>query len=405
MPEFKYTATDIEGVIHSETLLADNTEEVRIILKKKGYSVINLVNIPEAKETIFDMFFRRVSGDDKAQFLEYFASMLEAGLTVSDSLQAFYEDVEKPKLRKFIKDAQDMIRNGRNLSDAFSAYPDLFPKMYSGMIQVGEASGTLAENLRHLAEQLKKTNELKAKVRNAMIYPAIIMLALGAILTIMMVFVIPKISEFFEDTNLELPLLTVILIEISKFLQSYWYLVIIFLISIFILYRRALASRRVRQFMGRLTLKVPIFGSISRTTNVALLSRTFGSLLSSGVNILHSVDVVKESMSNQVYVDILNVMKEDLTKGNNMSDSMKKYPKYFSPFEIRVIAISERTGEVAKGLKNVAEYYENKLYGLLTGLSSALEPILLMVMGIIVAVVALSVITPIFQLLTGIDQI
>jgi type IV pilus assembly protein PilC len=152
-------------------------------------------------------------------------------------------------------------------------------------------------------------------------------------------------------------------------------------------------------------MKLPIFGSLNKTTSVAVFARTFGSLLSSGVNILEAVDVVKASMDNQVYKDILTVMKEDIEKGNSLADSMKKYPEYFSPFEVRVLSIGERTGEVANGLLSIAEFYEKRTYDALSGLSTAIEPIILVFMGGVVVVVALSVITPIYGMLSGIQGI
>ena len=405
MPEYKFTATDIEGSILSETILADNEEEVRLHIRKLNLEAINITQIPEAEETLVDKLFNKVGTEDKAQFLEYFASMLEAGLTVSDSLQAFYEDLDKPKLRKFIKDAQSMIRNGQNLSEAFDTYPDLFPKMYGGMIKVGEASGTLDEALRHLAEQIKKSNEIKSKVKNAMMYPMIIMIAMAIMVTGLVIFVIPQIAEFFADSGLELPFLTRMLIGLSEVIQNYWYIVIPSVGGLFYGFRRFTKTDTYQNWWGSFSIKMPLFGTMLKSSNVALFMRTFGSLLSSGVNILEALDVVEASMSNKLYADIAASLKDDISKGNSLSDSMQRHAHAFSPFEMRVLSISERTGDIAGGLRSVAIFYETKLFALLENISSVLEPILLLVMGGVVALIALSIITPIFQLLTGVEEI
>lgn len=406
MPEFKYTASDTDGVINSNTIIADNEEEVLITLRRENLTLINLQELEEAKVTFVDKVFNRVSNDDKGQFLEYFASMLEAGLSVSDVLQAFYEDLDKPQLRLFVKNTQYGIRNGKQLSECFADHPDLFPPLYTGMVKVGEASGTLAQSLRQLAEQIDKSNKLKSKVRNSMIYPAVLMFALVAIVIILLVVVFPRLEEFFVDAGLELPPLTAFLLALSQALTRYWFIVTALLVGGIYAYRRAMkSSPQFKMFMGRLFLRIPIFGGINKTTNVALFTRTFGSLLSSGVNVLEAADVVRESLTNPVYKSIIDVMKEDLSKGNTIADTMKKYPKYFSPFEIRVLYISDRTGTLSKGLGNVAVFYEEKLFSMLAGLSTAIEPIILLVMGVVVAVIAVAVITPIYQLLSGVEGV
>lgn len=403
MPEYKYTAADIEGHIKSDLILADNEEEVRLQLKRQNLDVITIVSIPDAEETTFDKMFNKVSTQDKAVFLEYFASMLESGLTVSDALQAFYEDLDKPKLRKFVKDAQQNIRNGQELSKSFEAYEDLFPKMYAGMIKVGEASGTLDKSLRQLAEQLKKTNEIKGKVKNAMIYPTVIITAMVLMVTGLIVFVIPQIAGFFDEVGLELPFLTQLLVDLSSIMQNYWFIIIPGLVVGFIAFGRVRKTENFKRWWGKVSLRLPVIGPIFRAQNVALFARTFGSLLSSGVNILEALDVVADSLDNQLYVNITKGLKEDIAKGNTLSDSLQKYSQHFAPFELRVIAISERTGKIAEGMMSVAVFYEAKLFGLLEGLSAALEPLILIFMGGIVALIAMAIIVPIFQIVGNIE--
>lgn len=402
MAEYKYTATNTDGVIISNTILAENEDDVVQQLKRQDLLLVNLKVIPDAEENFIDKFLHRVTDTDKAQFLEYFASMLEAGLTISDVLQAFYEDLDKPLLRKFVKDTQYKLRNGKKLSECFEAYPQLFPQLYVGMIKVGEASGTLAQSLRLLANQLKKSNELNGKVKAAMIYPTILVTALVTVVTLLIIFVFPKLQEFFGNSKLELPAMTMAIINFSNFVRSYWYIVILTIVILAWAYRQGMKRLNFRMAQSKFMLKIPIFGPLNRARNVAIFARTFSSLLSSGVNILESADVVKSSMTNEIYRHIIDVIKEDLSVGNTLADSMKKFPESFSPFEIRVLSISDRTGEVAEGLAGIAEFYENKVYGLLGGLSSAIEPILLLSMGGIVVVVALSVITPIYQLLSNV---
>ncbi|MBL8014783.1 MAG: type II secretion system F family protein [Candidatus Doudnabacteria bacterium] len=406
MGEYKYTATTSEGVIVSNVVLADTEDEVRALIDKEGLFLVNLRLLPEAKESFTDKFLKRVSETDKAQFLEYFASMLESGLSINEALEAFYEDLDKPLLRKFVKDTELSLRNGRKLSECFEAYPKLFPPLYVGMVKVGEATGTLAESLRHLANQLKKSNELKSKVRNAMIYPIILFTTLFTVIFVLLVFVFPKVQEFFGSSGLELPVFTRVLISLSDLVRNNF--IFVALLAAVGIYAYRTASKRSENFRlrrSRFMLKFPIIGGINKSLNVALFARTFGSLLSSGVNILESVDVVRDSLKNESYKQVLVTIKEDLTVGNTLADSLKKYPHLFSPFEVRVLSISERTGEVAKGLTNIAEFYEARVSTLLGGLSAAIEPVMLLFMGGVVVAVALSVITPIFQLLSGVNSI
>jgi len=405
MPEFKYTASDPDGVINSTTVIAENEEEVLTDIQRNDLTIINITELEEAKVTFSDKLFNRVSNNDKAQFLEYFASMLEAGLPVSEVLQAFYEDLDKPMLRKFVKDTQYGIRNGKPLSECFEDYPDLFPALYVGMIRVGEASGTLAKSLRQLADQLKRSNKLRGKVKAAMAYPAVLILGMTGVILVLMVVVFPKLEGFFVDAGLDLPIQTRIMIDLGKFTANYWYLWMSAIAGAIFFYTKVRKRPKVQNFLGRLMLRIPIFGPINKNMNVALFARTFGSLLESGVNILESTDVVQKSLSNQVYINIMDTIREDLEKGNTLADTMKKYPKNFSPFEIRVLYISDRTGTIAQGLLSVAEFYENKLFNMLSGLSSAIEPIILLAMGVVIAIIALSVITPIYQLMGGVESV
>lgn len=405
MAEYKYIATTKNGTRVSDSIVAESEEDVELQLSRDGMQVVNIKLIPEAKETFLDKIFNKVSNADKAQFLEYFASMLEAGLTISDVLQAFYEDLDKPLLRKFIRDTQYNIRNGKRLSECFAAYPQLFPQMYEGMIKVGEASGTLAESLTTLALQLKKQNEIVGKVRNAMIYPTILVVALTSVVIVLIVFVFPEIQKFFKDAHLELPPITLFMLSLSYFIRTYWYLIIGTIAGGVTIYRQAMKNSKFRRKQSDLILRAPIIGPIQRNMNVALFARTLGSLLSSGVNILESMDVVYDSLSSQTYKEIVKKLKADVEVGIPLADSMKNFSQYFSPFEIRVISISERTGETAKGLKNIAEFYENKLFALLGGISSAIEPVILIFMGGMVVMVALSVITPLYQLLANVQDL
>lgn len=405
MAEYKYIATTKEGMRVADSIVAESEEDVELQLSRDGLQVVNIKLIPEAKETFLDRIFNRVSNEDKAQFLEYFASMLEAGLTISDVLQAFYEDLDKPLLRKFIRDTQYNIRNGKRLSECFAAYPQLFPQMYEGMIKVGEASGTLAESLTTLALQLKKQNEIVGKVKNAMIYPTILVVALTSVVIVLIVFVFPEIQKFFKDANLELPPITLFMLSLSYFIRTYWYLIIGGITGAIAIYRQAMKNPQLKRKQSDLILRVPIIGPIQRNMNVALFARTLGSLLSSGVNILESMDVVYDSLSSQTYKEITKKLRADVEVGIPLADSMKNFSQYFSPFEIRVISISERTGETAKGLKNIAEFYESKLFALLGGISAAIEPLILIFMGGMVVVVALSVITPLYQLLAGVQDL
>ncbi len=238
-----------------------------------------------------------------------------------------------------------------------------------------------------------------------MIYPAVLIFALVAIVIILLVVVFPRLEEFFADANLELPALTQMLLGLSRLLINQWYIFIGATVGGLWAFKRANKNPKFQSQLGKFLLRVPIFGPINRSTNVALFSRTFGSLLESGVNVLEAADVVQQSLTNKVYKDIIDTMKDDLSKGNTLADTMKKYPQYFSPFEIRVLYISDRTGTISQGLLNVAKFYEDKLFTLLTGLSTAIEPIILLVMGLVVAVVAVSVITPIYELLGGVENV
>lgn len=336
---------------------------------------------------------------EKILFTKHLSTMYKAGIPLPEIIQTLISQTKSDSFKKVLRHVISEIENGQSLSKALAVYPKIFDQFYVSLIQISEESGTLEENLDFLSIQMAKDYSLRKKVKAAMLYPGIVltaMLILGGFLSI---FILPRLVDFFESFDIELPVTTKILLFIARLMQAHGILIIGLIVLFIILFRLFIQIPKIKFYWHIAMLKMPIVGVLVSYSQVARFSRNFGTLVKSGVPVVKSLDITSDTLSNLKFKRDLSEIAKTLSKGRNIGISMenKRYWEY-PPIVSKMISVGEKSGKLDEVLIYLSEFYDDEIDDLSKNLSTILEPILLVVMGIGVGFVALSIITPIYEL-------
>jgi len=349
-------------------------------------------------------FFLHVPLQEKVLFTRHLSIGIKSGMTLTGALELIREQTRSRSLKVIIDQIMEDIQSGIFLAKSLERYKNVFGKLFINIIKIGESSGTLAENLNYLTEELKKRAALHSKVRGALIYPSVVLVATVGIAGAMIIFIFPKILPVFASLNVKLPFTTRALIALSNALSSHGLLVGVGLVLLVIAVIVLLKIQAVRHVVQHILLHAPIVKKIIVQVNLANFSRTFGLLLKSGVNIIEAVNITAETTENLVYQHELRASSAVLQKGEFLSSYLSKSPKLFPPIAANMIRVGENTGNLVDNLEYVSGYYEGEVDDFVKNLSSIIEPALMLVMGVIVGFIALSIITPIYSLTQGLTR-
>lgn len=391
----------------------DGAEETRIIdaetrfavyeeVQKEGGSIV--VDLKEKKDGLSLHKLSQISIgsgikiEERITFAKNLAAMLGAGLTLSRSLSVIERQSSNPRLKKLVLSLEDEVRKGSAFHEALALYPKIFAKLFVAMTKAGEESGTLAEALKVVARQMDRAHNLEKKVKGAMIYPSIILSAIIVIGILMMIYVVPTLSSTFKELNVELPTATRIIISVSDFMVSN-VIAVFFIVAasfggIYAFGRSKAGSKLVLQG----ALRIPIIGELVQETMSARAARTLSSLLTAGVQMLNALEIVEEVVGDNVFGKVVGEAAVRVRKGESLSVAFADHPKLYPIFMADMIAVGEETGKVADMLGQVAEYYEVDVEERTKDLSTIIEPILMLVIGVAVGVFALAMISPIYSL-------
>ncbi len=358
-------------------------------------------NNPSAAKGRFK-FWERIPTQEKINFSRHLALTLKAGLPLLESLKIIQKQASSKKLQQVIGELLKDVENGQFLAQGLEKHRQLFGDFFINIIRIGEESGTLSQNLLYLADEIKKAQELKSKIRSAMIYPLVIFLATIGITVLLTFSVFPKVLPVFSSLKITLPLTTKILIAVFGFLLNYGWLVLLGLVFLIILFRIALHFEKIKFFFDRTLFFIPIVSSLTVGIAMANFTRTIGLLLKSGVKIVEAVNITAYTMTNLVYREALLKAADGIRRGEQFVNFLGKDKRLFPPLLSSLIEIGENTGNLEENLFYLSEYYTGEIDVLVKNLTSLLEPLLLLVMGIIVGFVALSIITPIYEVTSGI---
>ncbi|PIT92088.1 MAG: hypothetical protein COU08_04525 [Candidatus Harrisonbacteria bacterium CG10_big_fil_rev_8_21_14_0_10_42_17] len=355
----------------------------------------------EIKQTWKKPLFLNVSLQEKILFSKHMAIAIKSGMSLIDSIRLIEKQTKSKSLKKILNDVSENLTRGVFLSTVLEKYENVFGNLFINIIKIAEASGTLPENLNYLASELKKKHDLRKKIRGAMVYPIIILIMTIIIVTVMVLFVFPKIFPLFESLDVELPLTTKLLLAFSNFIRDYGFWaaggVVVFVIGVRTLFR----VKSVRYVYHRFLIGVPLFHRAVIAFNMANMTRTMALLLRSGVHIVDATKISANSLTNLVYQRELNEAADQIRQGIYFSKHLSEKPRIFPQIAANMIAIGENTGNLTDNLFYLAEFYEADLDDFVKNLSSILEPILLLFMGVIVGFIALSFITPLYQITKG----
>jgi type II secretory pathway component PulF len=346
--------------------------------------------------------FERISTQDRINFARHLSLVIRAGLPIYEGLKIIQSQTESKVLKRVLDDLITDVNNGKFLADGLAKYNYLFGDFFVNIVRVGETSGTLSKNLLYLAEELDRSKVIETKVRSAMVYPLVILCATIAVAGFLTFFVFPKLIPVFANLNVQLPLTTVILLNTLHFLQAYGLWVLGALIAIIIAFRILINGvQGFRYAMDRVILVIPVVSDLSVGVNMANFSRVLALLLKSGIKIVEALDITAATFSNLVYKEVIIAAGEQVRVGAQIGTYLSQHKNLFPPLLSGMVLIGETTGNLEDNLEYLAGYYDEEIDNKLHSLTSLIEPLMLLVMGLLVGFVALSIITPIYSISQG----
>lgn len=401
MPLYEYRGVAQGGKSVRGTIDADNERTARVKLKKEGIFLQSLRNKQKSVKkasSANNSLQKSVSVEDMALMTRQLATLLKANIPLVECLTAVSEQLEHPQLKAVMTDIRDQVNEGSAFYKALSKYPKVFNNIYISMAEAGEASGTLDVILLRLAEFTEAQNELKQKVVSSMMYPVLMMVFTFAVLLVLFIFLIPKITAIFDQfPELVLPWYSKLIIDISDFLIEYWLFLGVALGAAILFFMRWKSTPNGSAQWDAILLRLPIIGRMSRMIAVSRFTRTLSTLLTGGVPMLQSLDIVKNVVDNFVLQKALIAARDNISEGENISGPLKKSGE-FPPLVIHMINIGEKTGELETMLTQVSDAYDFQVKNSVEGLTSILQPVMIVFMGLVVGIIVLAIMVPIFQL-------
>ena len=402
MPIYNYIAKNSKGKEKKGIMHVKDEHALARRLRSEGY-ILTFIEKKEQKNgfrRFFSSFniFQRVSLTERMFFAKHLGLMIKSGVPLSRALSVLAKQTKSAVFANIINHTREDIQSGKSLSEALKSFPNIFNEFFVSMIEVGEAGGNFEDVLDHLANQMKKEHDLISKVRGAMLYPLVILAAMAGIGILMMVVVVPSLIKIFEELETELPMSTQMLIKVSNLLVSHGWIFLGLFITLMLVLKFIGKTRPGKKFFQSIIFHIPVIGGIVIKINLARFARNLGSLVESGEAILKSFNVVSKTLGNIYYRESIKEISCKIEKGFAIHETLSEYPKLYPPLITQMIEVGEETGTLSETLNHLAEFYEGEVDQITKNLSSIIEPILLIIIGIAVALFAISVIQPMYSL-------
>lgn len=410
MPVFIYSAADRAGKTIKGEREAKDKKELAQTLKNEGLLVLEAEEkgktAPGSLNLKFDIEIlsrlRRIGLVEKMFFARNLAVMLGAGLALTRALEAIIQETSNSKFKKIVTDVLDSVVKGKSFAESLRLHQNIFGDLFINMVEVGEASGKLTLVLGLLSNQMKKDHTLQKRVRGAMMYPAVILIALLGIGTLMMIYVVPTLTQTIKELNVPLPITTVIIMAISDFILKYYLWVITGTLAIVFLFWKLLKTQKGKAIFDRLILRVPIFGPLVKKLNTARFCRTLFYLITSGLPIVRSLEITSSVLGNTLYKQTILAASLEIQKGIQLNKILILHPAIFQPLVTQMISIGEETGKISNMLLRLALFFEEEVNSITKNLSTIIEPILMIVIGAVVGIFVISMLQPIYSSLGNI---
>jgi type IV pilus assembly protein PilC len=405
MAKFKFKAINQKGERYKGVRESTDKFSMYSEFKDEGETLISASEITAKKPHyfIFMSLLKRVPEHEKIIFTKNLGDMVNAGLPLAKSLVVMNKQMKNLYFKNVISSIIDDVKKGMTLSESSSHHSDVFPNLFTSMVRAGEESGNLSGSLKIVGTQMESNYNLKRKIRGAMIYPGIILGLTAVIGVVMLVYVIPSITATFIGLNISLPLSTRILIGTSDFLKNNIFLFLLVSFFIILSIYAFSKSKKGKNLFDFTVLKIPIIGELVKETNLARISRTISSLLSSGVAFSESLRITEEVIENDYFKDLLKESKVKIEKGETISSVFLSHEKLSSAFVGEMMSVGEETGKLPSMLMEVADFYENSVEQKTKDMSTIIEPFLMIIIGVAVGFFAYSVIKPIYSITSSIQ--
>ncbi|MFA5737081.1 MAG: type II secretion system F family protein [Candidatus Paceibacterota bacterium] len=374
-------------------------------LREEGLTVIYTELVDKGKKAGFWQIdlFGRIKMKDKIVFASNLSAMISAGLSLLRSLEVMERQTFNKRFKKIIHDIGERVGRGETLSDSLAFYPKVFPEVFVAMVSTAEESGKLPEALKSVSEQLTKSYDLRRKIKGAMIYPSVIVSVMLIIGILMMIFLVPTLTATFRELNVDLPLSTKILVSVSDFMAGHIILVVLLMIALGIGLVSLWQSKQGRAWLDTISLRLPLVGDLTRQSNSATIMRTVSSLVSSGVSMIRTIEITERVVQNHHYKAVMKEAIEKVQKGITLSAVFEAHQNLFPAFVEEVSAVGEETGKLPEMLLRGAIFYEEEIDQVTKNLSTIIEPVLMVVIGVAVGFFAISIIGPMYSLSSAIS--
>ncbi len=413
MPTFKFEAMDTTGAEVKDSVDAGSEEEAQQKIRQMGYFVTKITETSAGKKKGAAKKGKRkkgqvftiggVSSKALCTFTRQFSTLQDAGLPVLRSLKILEHQMKPGVLKNALIDVVDDVESGSSLSEAFAKHPKCFDRLYVNMVKAGEAGGALEVILQRLADFKEKSQSLKRKITGAMVYPVVVILVAVCILCFIMLYIIPKFEKIFKDFNMKLPWITEQLMATSRWFGTYWYILPLFPLCTWLLLKLIRLSKTGAYALDRIKLWIPIMGMIIEKTIVARTMRTLGTLVASGVPILEALSIVRETCTNAVFERMYQRVYESIREGDTIAAPLKQ-SRLVDDMVVNMIDVGEETGDLDTMLYKIADVYDEEVDVLVEGLISLLEPLMIVVLGLIIGTIVIALFMPLIKLLEGLSK-
>lgn len=396
MPFYSYKARNSAGQTQKGRVEASSEETAAETLQERGLLVITLVPIAEGGGFLSGKSNKTMSFSDMVVFTRQLASMVEAGLTLTNSI-ALLTQQAKPSVKAVLAQVLSDLEGGSSFTTALEKHPKVFPKTYIYLVAAGESSGSLDTVLNRLADNMEEQKEFKSSIVGALIYPAVVLLVMVVVFIVMMVAVIPKLLEVFQEFGAELPWPTKVLIAMSNFLTNFWWLLLLIIAAVALIFWAWYRAPESKKLVDGLLYKIPIIGNLRKKTNLTNFTQTLSMLIKSGVPLVDSLTLATESINSPVYREYFTTAKDKVEKGVSFGEAIAIYED-LPPIMSQMILVGEETGKLDDMLFRLSRYFKGEAQAATAALMSAFEPALMILLGLAVAFLVIAIIMPIYDL-------
>ena len=404
MPGFSYVAVDKRGKEKRGSLEAETRERALEQLKAEGLIPVSVREQGALNKEIDFSIGKKVKPRDLSVFCRQFVSITQAGVPMKEALQMLSEQTENKWLKRAISEVLLNVEKGNTLADSMRSQPYIFPPMLVNMVEAGEQSGSLEMAFSRMAVHFEKEAKLKATIKKATIYPIILVIAAIGVIAVMLLFVIPIFIDMFADLDIEMPALTMFVMNSSKWMTSHWYVVLAIIVGVVAAYKLIYKTTQGRLTIDRIKMKMPLFGKLTVKTACSQFARTMSTLLMSGISTIDALETTSKIVNNIHYTNAMLKAREEVMKGIPLSEPLEA-SGIFPPMVYHMTGIGEETGNVEEMLEKMADYYDEEVEMTTQSVLAAMEPIIILFMALIIGTLVIAVISPIASMYSGLDNL